>query len=131
MSQNLKKVDRLSQNLKKIAGLSRREDSGEGENPGKGLQGGMRRYGGGRKSMKEEKIETIKGNIIKIHKLKRKKKEKKIKGPKAKLKTWRNLKRVLIVSGLKKGSYWTTAMAWQKQLAASRNTIELLYILYI
>ena len=81
--------------------------------------------------MKEEKIETIKGNIIKIHKLKRKKKEKKIKGPKAKLKTWRNLKRVLIVSGLKKGSYWTTAMAWQKQLAASRNTIELLYILYI
>ena len=62
------------------------------ENPGKGLQGGMRRYGGGRKSMKEEKIETIKGNIIKIHKLKRKKKEKKIKGPKAKLKRLRNQK---------------------------------------
>ena len=55
----LKKVASLSQNLKKCAGLSRREDSGEGENPGKGLQGGMRRYGGGRKSVKlqEEKIE--------------------------------------------------------------------------
>ena len=46
------------------SGLSRREQWGEKvknhENPGKELQGGMRRYGGGRKSVKEEKIETIK-----------------------------------------------------------------------
>ena len=50
----------MSQNLKKFACLSKRKDSGdsENENPRKGMQGGMRKYGGGRSSMKEEKIET-------------------------------------------------------------------------
>ena len=41
------------------------------ENPGKELQNGMRRYGGGRKSMKEEEIETsfflFRNNKMKHH----------------------------------------------------------------
>ena len=72
LSRNLGKVAEWSQNLKRSAGLSRREDR-DGENhesPRKGLQGW---YGGGRKSMKEEKIKTIKCNIMKIQKSTRKK----------------------------------------------------------
>ena len=49
LCENRKKFAKLSQILKKVASSSKRKDSGEGENPGKVLQGGMRRYGGGEK----------------------------------------------------------------------------------
>ena len=48
---------RVGSKSERSAGLSRREDSGDVENhesPRKGLQGG-----GGRKSMKEEKIKAV------------------------------------------------------------------------
>ena len=65
------------------------------ENPGKGLQGGMRRYGGGRKSMKEDKNRDCHNKMkhYENSKFNAKEKvydEKKRKGPKAKLKRWRN-----------------------------------------
>ena len=59
LSHNRKKFVELSYFHKKFANLSRRRDSGEGKNPREGLQGGMRRYGGGRKSMKEDKIKAV------------------------------------------------------------------------
>ena len=60
LSRNLEKVAGLAQNLKGSAGLSKRGDSGDGENherPRKGLQG-CAGTGVSRKSMNEEKIKA-------------------------------------------------------------------------
>ena len=57
LSQNRKRFINVSQNRKKFANWSRRRGSKEGENPGEGLRGGISRYGGDIKNVKEEKIE--------------------------------------------------------------------------
>ena len=50
LSQNRKRFAKLSQNRKMFVTFSTCTDSGEGENPGKGLRCGVGRNGGGRKS---------------------------------------------------------------------------------
>ena len=56
LSQNRKRFAKLSQNRKIVVNCSSCTDSGEGENPGKGLRCVVGRNGGGRKSVEEEKM---------------------------------------------------------------------------
>ena len=86
MSRNLEIVAELCQNLKRSAGLSRREDSGDGENhenPGKGLQGceGTRQKTNERRKNRDNNMKHHENPKInakeKVHE------EKKRKGPKA------------------------------------------------
>ena len=55
-SQNRNRFAKLSQNRKIVVNFSSCTDSGEGENPGKGLRCMVGRNGGGRRSVKEENL---------------------------------------------------------------------------
>ena len=56
LAQNQKRFAKLSQNRKIVVNCSSCTDSGEGENPGKGLRCMVGRNGGGRRSVKEENL---------------------------------------------------------------------------
>ena len=57
LSRNLKEDAEVAQNLSRSAGMSRRTSNGDGENHESTK--GLHWYGGGRKSMKEEKIKAV------------------------------------------------------------------------